>query len=109
MKKEDYMRLPKERLAELLEERDSEPRYIPSFPPLIQVEQSHPLCYEPGGICTNPFHDCINCPRLNTIGGTWSTNTSIINKEYEVKQGNDQTDFAQSISVSDERNYYKLM
>lgn len=59
MKKEDYMRLPKERLAELLEERDNEPRYIPSFPPPIQVGQSRPLCYEPGGTCSKHYVRCV--------------------------------------------------
>lgn len=35
-----------------------------------------PLCWEPGGSCTNPQMDCINCPRktsggmLNTSSGT---------------------------------------
>lgn len=35
-----------------------------------------PLCWEPGGTCTNPQMDCINCPRktcggmLNTASGT---------------------------------------
>ena len=73
MKKEDYMRLPKERLAELLEERDNEPKYIPTsnFQPLVQGY--HPLCYEPGGTCTNPQMDCVNCPRKFTTGGFVTT------------------------------------
>lgn len=33
-------------------------------------------CYAPNGICSNPFRDCINCPRRGD-GGTWSTSTSI--------------------------------
>ena len=33
-------------------------------------------CYDPNGICMNPFRDCINCPRRDD-GGTWSTSTSI--------------------------------
>lgn len=33
-------------------------------------------CYDPNGICMNPFRDCINCPRRGD-GGTWSTSTSI--------------------------------
>ena len=36
----------------------------------------NPPCYAPNGICTNPQMDCINCPK-RSIGGTWSTNTSI--------------------------------
>lgn len=54
MTKEDYMRLPKERLAELLVEKENQ---------RFAYMQFHPLCYEQGGTCTNPFHDCINCPK----------------------------------------------
>lgn len=60
MTKEDYMRLPKARLAELLAERDAlqekNPRYVP-----LQTWQ-HP-CSDPSWPCTNPQHDCVNCPR----------------------------------------------
>lgn len=28
-----------------------------------------PLCWEPGGTCTNPHMDCVNCPRKTTGGG----------------------------------------
>lgn len=59
MTKEDYLRLPKERLAELLAERDAQPFIGPYIPPLF----SRPLtCFE-GGPCTNPQMDCVNCPR----------------------------------------------
>jgi hypothetical protein len=68
MTKEDYMKLSKERLAELLAERDSKP-IIP-----IPIGASRPGCYG-GGVCTNPFHDCINCPRQSS-DGIWTTNTS---------------------------------
>lgn len=54
MTKEDYMRLPKERLAELLVEKENQ---------RFAYMQIHPLCYEQGGTCTNPFRDCINCPK----------------------------------------------
>jgi len=64
MTKEDYMKLSKERLAELLAERDLKPAIPISFPG----------CYG-GGVCTNPFHDCINCPRQSS-DRTWATNTS---------------------------------
>ena len=60
MTKEDYMRLPKERLAELLVERDK------SVQPLIRImptDSPRLQCYEPGGTCNNPFRDCINCPK----------------------------------------------
>lgn len=47
----------------------------PSFIPYPLLYQSRPLCYEPGGTCTNPQMDCINCPRrtgggFNTASGT---------------------------------------
>lgn len=37
-----------------------------------------PLCWEPGGTCTNPQMDCVNCPRrttggFNTQSGTETT------------------------------------
>jgi hypothetical protein len=67
MTKEDYMKLSKERLAELLVERDSKP-VIP-----ISIETYCPPCYG-SGPCTNPFHDCINCPHQSS-DLTWATNT----------------------------------
>ena len=36
--------------------------YKELFRPYIQTWQ--PPCYSDDGICTNPQHDCINCPRL---------------------------------------------
>lgn len=70
MTKEDYMKLSKERLAELLAERDTNIRIVP-----MPTESWHPACYE-GGPCTNPFHDCINCPHQSS-GGTYTTSTTI--------------------------------
>ena len=70
MTKKDYMCLPKERLAELLVERDNALSFIPYF----QIYKPH--CWEPGVLCTNPMRDCINCPRMtvmemnNTTSGT---------------------------------------
>ena len=52
MTKEDYMELSKERLAELLAERDKY-SIIPQY--------GGPFCPF-GGRCTNIFRDCINCP-----------------------------------------------
>ena len=73
MTKEDYMRLPKERLAELLVERDK------SVQPLIRImptDSPRLQCYEPGGTCINPFRDCINCPK--TFGGDGGTFTTTL-------------------------------
>lgn len=58
MKKEDYMKLSKERLAELLAERDA---YSSGNIPLSN--DPRPLCGY-GGYCTNKFRDCINCPGI---------------------------------------------
>lgn len=77
MTKEDYMRLSKERLAELLEERDiKDKEKVPYVIPIIGTPDYVP-CYAPNGICTNPQHDCINCPKLSSTGGTWTTNTNV--------------------------------
>ena len=61
MKKEDYMKLPKETLARELERRDEtyglDLRGIPIVNP-IDIP-----CWAPGGYCSNPQMDCINCPR----------------------------------------------
>lgn len=66
MTKEDYMRLPKERLAELLAERDNEPQRL-VFP---NPNNGYNVpCYAPNGVCANPFHDCIDCPKMFGGGG----------------------------------------
>ena len=66
MTKEDYMHLPKERLAELLVEKDNQPRISPAI-------SNNWWCSLNDRMCTNPFHDCFNCPNRNlTI--TYTTN-----------------------------------
>ena len=60
MRKEDYLKLSKERLAELLAERDLSDQ-LAAFGPY--PETWHVPCYAPNGICTNPHKDCINCPK----------------------------------------------
>jgi hypothetical protein len=60
MRKEDYLKLSKERLAELLAERDLADQ-LASYGPY--PETWHVPCYAPNGICTNPYKDCINCPK----------------------------------------------
>ena len=73
MTKEDYMRLPKERLAELLAKKDwlEEHRFAPYTVPYVQ-------CYDKNGTCANPFRDCINCPRqFGSEGNFTTTNISI--------------------------------
>ena len=72
--KKDYMRMPKERLAELLVERD-EKAFMPPFWP--DKPMRFIPCYEPNGICTNPHHDCFNCPRLYSSSGTITKPNSI--------------------------------
>lgn len=67
--KEDYMRLPKERLAELLVERDKL-GFAPTW--VNQPMQTTP-CYAPDGICTNPQMDCINCPKRGSSSGRLTT------------------------------------
>ena len=57
MTKEDYMKLPKERLAELLVEAEKRTPFVPYYPYTDTM-----LCLY-GGLCTNPLHDCVNCQR----------------------------------------------
>ena len=59
------MRLPKERLAEIILEMQGETK-IEYIPPFSYVNNSVP-CYAPGGICTNPQMDCINCPKHSIV------------------------------------------
>ena len=70
--KEDYMRLPKERLAELIVEMDSHPIMPPIWP---DKPPQFPPCYAPDGICTNPQMDCINCPKRGSSGRLTTINT----------------------------------
>lgn len=62
MTKEDYMKLPKEILAELLAAREKQ----------VPVEINKPDTFGScpyGERCTNPFHDCIGCPGNYGTGG----------------------------------------
>lgn len=69
MTKEDYMKLSKERLAELLAERDAYPSVnIPI------LNDPRPLCGY-GGYCTNKFRDCIDCPGIHYPTGTRTITT----------------------------------
>lgn len=53
----------------------------PSFIPYLPLYQSRPLCWEPGGTCTNPQMDCINCPRKATGGWFYTTSGTSKSKE----------------------------
>lgn len=76
MTKEDYMRLPKERLAEMLVARDNEPtvRYIP-------FQSQRLKCFESGGVCTNPLIDCNDC--LKRFGDDTTITTHTILKDEQ--------------------------
>jgi hypothetical protein len=65
----DWDKLSKEQQDEFLK-RLIMPNYDSPFQPIYTP------CYAPNGICSNPFGDCINCPKRGT-GGTWSTSTNI--------------------------------
>ena len=72
--KEDYMRLPKERLAELLVERDKITTVPYVSTPNILIENLCPY----GGLCTNFHKDCVGCPKqthqiyVTNANGTFS-------------------------------------
>ena len=72
--KDDLMRLPKERLAEMILEMDKQQIVYPINIQPVQVGTYTPPCFAPDGVCTNPFHDCINCPGKNNSSGKITTN-----------------------------------
>lgn len=70
---DDYMKLSKRRLAELLAERDAMDALTKQINAQKQVQIGtgayYPPCFAEDGMCTNPFKDCINCPKRWTFGG----------------------------------------
>ena len=75
--KEDYMRLPKERLAELLVELNRPIIYLPDTPAIPVAPEITRLGSGCDGThCTNPHMDCINCPRKITGVTITSPNTA---------------------------------
>lgn len=60
---------------EVAEKLHKAPSFIPNQTSALY--QSRPFCYEPGGTCTNPQMDCINCPR-KTTGGTYTTSSGTV-------------------------------
>jgi hypothetical protein len=79
MRKDDYMKLSKARLAELLAERDARDALMRGISQPIQIPPYEPSCFH-GGPCTNPQMDCINCPRRGYNGGI-NVTTSTKGKE----------------------------
>lgn len=65
MRKADYMKLSKERLAELLEEYDNTNRMRSDWTFFGDNNTNLVPCWAPGGYCSNPHRDCINCPRTD--------------------------------------------
>lgn len=86
--KEDLMKLSKERLIELLLETQTEQETTPNVTPCIPwypynppyVSSPHTIdttpCWAPDGYCSNPYHDCIDCPKTYSGSGTWTTTAS---------------------------------
>ena len=65
-----YMSMTKEELAALLTSKEM-------LETNFNYEITNPLpqpCYLKKCVCTNPFHDCINCPYQTT--GCWDTSLS---------------------------------
>ena len=59
--------------------KDAEKQYNESVAYHFPIMPQRPLCYEPGGTCTNPHMDCINCPKKTTGGGfNTSSGTSTV-------------------------------
>lgn len=66
MRKEDYLKLSKQRLAELLEEYDNRDRMHSDWSYFGENNTNLVPCWAPGGYCSNPHHDCINCPKTSS-------------------------------------------
>lgn len=82
MTKEDYMQLSKERLAELLVERDNESHITPPQ----QIQTFFPDCCGPNGVCINPHRDCINCPTRGCGDvGSWNIITDNVS-DYDTSR-----------------------
>ena len=64
---------------EVAENVHNAPSFITYQP--LPLYQSRPLCWEPGGTCTNPHMDCINCPRKTTGEFNTSSGTSTAKAE----------------------------
>ena len=57
--------------------------YISNPTPWYQYSDTRePKCYEPGGTCTNPHMDCINCPKFHN-NGTYTVATREIPNPVE--------------------------
>lgn len=57
--------------------------YNPNITPLY-LDTREPKCYEPGGTCTNPHMDCINCPKTyNNLCKTYTIATREIPNPVE--------------------------
>ena len=89
MRKDDYMKLSKERLAELLEERDRiDLERLPNYPPshIPETDSTLPRCPF-GGNCTNQFRDCVGCPGVISPGGTWTVSDTTMSNIENITYG----------------------
>lgn len=58
---------------------DSMPMRMPYAVP--EMHTFRPVCWEPGGTCTNPHMDCVNCPRKTTGGFNTQSGTLTLKTE----------------------------
>lgn len=68
--------------------KDAEKRYNESV--AFHYYDARPLCWEPGGTCTNPQMDCVNCPRKTTGGGfntSSGTSTATLHGNTSITDG----------------------
>lgn len=62
--------------------KDAEERYNEQTSYHFTPITVRPLCWEPGGTCTNPHMDCVNCPR-KTTGGMFNTQSGTSTAKME--------------------------
>lgn len=80
--------------AEVRIEKEHVPYTLPITTPWYQtLDAREPKCYEPGGTCTNPHMDCVNCPKTHSNGNinsnityTYTTATREIPNPVEPNQ-----------------------
>lgn len=88
--KEDLMKLSKERLVELLLQTQDTPDATQPWRVFPYPITDNVPCWAPGGWCSNPQRDCIDCPGKAYPGQTLGTSTAQTNLKCTAFPGNSE-------------------